>query len=181
MKVKTLAIVVLSALSLSSTAVMAVENTVSGSSVHFVGDVVNGACAVAASSVDQTVKLDQIRAASLTEVGKIGGAVGFNIELTDCNSMVARTASIAFTGTTVEGETNVLALQGDSAGSARNVGIQILDKTGVPLGLDGSAFSTATDLNDGTNIIPFQARYYSMGGAIAGSANADATFKIKFE
>lgn len=57
MKIKTLAIVVLSALSLSSTAALAAVTTVNGGTVHFKGEVVNAACAVDAGSVDQTVQL----------------------------------------------------------------------------------------------------------------------------
>lgn len=59
MKIKTLAIVVLSALSLSSTAALAAATTVNGGTVHFKGEVVNAACAVDAGSVDQTVQLGQ--------------------------------------------------------------------------------------------------------------------------
>ncbi|SRB46838.1 tyrosine recombinase [Escherichia coli] len=65
MKIKTLAIVVLSALSLSSAAALADTTTVNGGTVHFKGEVVNAACAVDAGSVDQTVQLGQVRTASL--------------------------------------------------------------------------------------------------------------------
>ncbi len=57
MKIKTLAIVALSALSLSSTAALAATTTVNGGTVHFKGEVVNAACAVDAGSLDQTVML----------------------------------------------------------------------------------------------------------------------------
>ena len=46
MKIKTLAMVVVSALSLSSAAVLADTTTVNGGTVHFKGEVVNAACAV---------------------------------------------------------------------------------------------------------------------------------------
>ena len=59
MKIKTLAIVVLSALSLSSAAALADTTTVNGGTIHFKGEVVNAACAVDAGSVDQTVQLMQ--------------------------------------------------------------------------------------------------------------------------
>ena len=63
MKIKTLAIVVLSALSLSSTAALAetTPTTVNGGTVHFKGEVVNAACAVDAGSVDQTVQFSWAR------------------------------------------------------------------------------------------------------------------------
>ncbi|HAJ5927001.1 TPA: NAD(P)H-binding protein [Escherichia coli] len=60
------------------------------------------------------------------------------------------------------------------------VGIQILDRTGEVLVLDGATFSAKTDLIDGTNILPFQARYIALGQSVAGTANADATFKVQY-
>ncbi|POT56574.1 type-1 fimbrial protein subunit A [Citrobacter amalonaticus] len=181
MKIKTLAIVVLSALSLSSAAALA-ATTVNGGTVHFKGEVVNAACAVDAGSIDQTVQLGQVRSARLATSGDTSSAVGFNIQLNDCDTTVSTKASIAFSGTAVDPtNTTVLALQGSAAGSATNVGVQILDNKGTPLALDGATFSAATTLNDGTNIIPFQARYYATGAATAGTANADATFKVQYE
>ncbi|MEH0876599.1 type 1 fimbrial major subunit FimA [Pectobacterium cacticida] len=179
MKIKTLAIVVLSALSLSSAAL---AETVNGGTVHFKGEIVNAACAVDAGSVDQTVQLGQVRSAKLATAGSTSTAVGFNIQLNDCDTTVATKASVAFSGTSIDAtNTSVLALQSSAAGGATNVGVQILDSTGTPLVLDGATFSTAATLNDGTNTIPFQARYYAIGAATAGTANADATFKVQYE
>ena len=182
MKIKTLAIVVLSALSLSSTAALAAATTVNGGTVHFKGEVVNAACAVDAGSVDQTVQLGQVRTASLKQTGATSSAVGFNIQLNDCDTNVASKAAVAFLGTAIDAaHTNVLALQNSAAGSATNVGVQILDRTGAELTLDGATFSVQTTLNNGTNTIPFQARYYAIGEATPGAANADATFKVQYQ
>lgn len=52
-----LALIVISALSLSSAAALADTVTVNGGTVHFKGEVVNAACAVDAGSIDQTVQL----------------------------------------------------------------------------------------------------------------------------
>ncbi len=181
MKIKTLAIVVLSALSLSSTAALAAATTVNGGTVHFKGEVVNAACAVDAGSVDQTVQLGQVRTASLAQEGATSSAVGFNIQLNDCDTNVASKAAVAFLGTAIDaGHTN-LALQSSAAGSATNVGVQILDRTGAALTLDGATFSSETTLNNGTNTIPFQARYFATGAATPGAANADATFKVQYQ
>ncbi|MCQ8323269.1 type 1 fimbrial major subunit FimA [Klebsiella pneumoniae] len=181
MKIKTLAMIVVSALSLSSTAALADTTTVNGGTVHFKGKVVNAACAVDAGSIDQTVQLGQVRSAKLATAGNTSSAVGFNIQLDDCDTKVATKASVAFAGTAIDSSNTVLALQNSAAGSATNVGVQILDNTGKPLALDGATFSAATTLNDGPNIIPFQARYYATGTATAGIANADATFKVQYE
>ena len=178
MKIKTLALVMLSAL----TSAAAYADTVNGGTVHFKGEVVNAACAVDAGSIDQTVQLGQVRSAKLAAAGQTSSAVGFNIQLNDCDTTVSEKAAIAFTGTAID-STNptVLALQNSAAGSATNVGVQILDRTGVPLALDGATFGAQTTLNDGTNVIPFQARYFATGAATAGTANADATFKVQYE
>ena len=182
MKIKALAIIVLSALSLSSTAVLAATTTVNGGTVHFKGEVVNAACAIDAGSLDQTVMLGQVKASNLATAGQTSTPVGFSIQLNDCDTTVATKASVAFTGTAVDTtNTTVLALQSSAAGGATNVGVQILDSTGTPLVLDGATFGAAATLNDGTNIVPFQARYYATGTATAGVANADATFKVQYQ
>ena len=182
MKIKTLAIVVLSALSLSSAAALADTTTVNGGTVHFKGEVVNAACAVDAGSVDQTVQLGQVRTASLAQEGATSSAVGFNIQLNDCDTTVATKAAVAFLGTAIDStHPKVLALQSSAAGSATNVGVQILDRTGNELTLDGATFSAETTLNNGTNTIPFQARYFATGAATPGAANADATFKVQYQ
>ena len=199
MQIKSLVVGVLSALSLSVTIAQAATTTVNGGTVRFEGEVVNAACAVDAGSVNQTVQLGQVKASSLSAVGETSSAVGFNIQLDDCDTSVAKTAAIAFAGVTAtsndddssdpsDPETygttsypDVLALQGSAAGSASNVGIQILDSTGSALKLDGASFSTAKTLVDGTNTLPFQARYYALGAAKAGTANADATFQVQYQ
>lgn len=186
MKMKALAIIALSALAMNSVNALAADTTpkatVNGGTIHFTGEVVNAACAVDAGSLDQTVPLGQIRSAKLASVGSTSSAVGFNIQLNECDTAVSTKAAIAFTGSTVDSNNNtVLALQSSAAGSASNVGIQILDSTGTALVLNGASFSTATTLNDGTNQIPFQARYFATGAATPGIANADATFKVQYQ
>lgn len=182
MKMKALAFAAVAALSLNSVATLAATTTVNGGTVHFKGEIVNAACAVDAGSIDQTVQLGQVRSAKLATAGNTSSPVGFQIQLDDCDTTVSTKASVAFSGTAVSSaNANVLALQGSAAGGATNVGIQILDQTGSPLALDGATFSSATTLIDGTNIIPFQARYYATGAATAGIANADATFKVQYQ
>lgn len=188
MKIKNIALIIVSALALSSTVAMAdddasVATTVNGGTVHFKGEVVNAACAIDSESMNQTVELGQVRSINLAESGKTSAAVGFNIKLNDCATDVAKTAAVAFLGTTIGVGTddNILALQNSAAGTAKNVGIQILDRTGQVLALDGATFSAKTDLIDGTNILPFQTRYVATGVAEAGIANADATFKVQYQ
>lgn len=130
--------------------------------------------------MNQTVELGQVRSSRLAKAGDLSSAVGFNIKLNDCDTNVSSNAAVAFLGTTVTSNDDTLALQSSAAGSAQNVGIQILDRTGEVLILDGATFSAKTDLIDGTNILPFQARYIALGQSVAGTANADATFKVQY-
>lgn len=127
-----------------------------------------------------TFELGQVRSSRLAKAGDLSSAVGFNIKLNDCDTNVSSNAAVAFLGTTVTSNDDTLALQSSAAGSAQNVGIQILDRTGEVLVLDGATFSAKTDLIDGTNILPFQARYIALGQSVAGTANADATFKVQY-
>lgn len=178
--------VVVSVLAMSSAAVSAAEGdesvttTVNGGVIHFKGEVVNAACAIDSESMNQTVELGQVRSSRLAKAGDLSSAVGFNIKLNDCDTNVSSNAAVAFLGTTVTSNDDTLALQSSAAGSAQNVGIQILDRTGEVLVLDGATFSAKTDLIDGTNILPFQARYIALGQSVAGTANADATFKVQY-
>ncbi|EMZ8591268.1 fimbrial protein [Escherichia coli] len=170
MKLKHVGMIVVSVLAMSSAAVSAAEGdesvttTVNGGVIHFKGEVVNAACAIDSESMNQTVELGQVRSSRLAKAGDLSSAVGFNIKLNDCDTNVS----------------SKLALQSSAAGSAQNVGIQILDRTGEVLILDGATFSAKTDLIDGTNILPFQARYIALGQSVAGTANADATFKVQY-
>ncbi len=52
------------------------------------------------------------------------------VKLNDCDTNVSSNAAVAFLGTTVTSNDDTLALQSSAAGSAQNVGIQILDRTG---------------------------------------------------
>lgn len=166
MKLKHVGIIVVSVLAMSSAAVSAAEGdesvttTVNGGVIHFKGEVVNAACAIDSESMNQTVELGQVRSSRLAKAGDLSSAVGFNIKLNDCDTNVSSNAAVAFLGTTVTSNDDTLALQSSAAGSAQNVGIQILDRTGEVLVLDGATFSAKTDLIDGTNILPFQARYH---------------------
>lgn len=192
MKLKHVGMIVVSVLAMSSAAVSAAEGdesvttTVNGGVIHFKGEVVNAACAIDSESMNQTVELGQVRSSRLATAGDLSSAVGFNIKLNDCKTRiildtnVSSNAAVAFLGTTVTSNDDTLALQSSAAGSAQNVGIQILDRTGEVLILDGATFSAKTDLIDGTNILPFQARYIALGQSVAGTANADATFKVQY-
>lgn len=160
--------------------------TVNGGSVHFKGKLVAAPCAVSTDSSDQEVVLGEYTTHHFKEKGAMGSAVPFQIKLEDCDTSIATTAAVAFSGLSEENTTDgtLLALdQGLSsanAGTATNIGIQVLDSASKPVKFDGTTFVSKTTLIDGENILKFAAQYKSTGVATAGDANADASFIMQY-
>lgn len=174
------------ATSLLTAGIMAHAASAPGGTVHFKGQIVNAACAVSADSADQTVNLGQYRTANFKAPGDRSGAVPFSIKLEDCDTKVAKTAAVAFSGVADKTDNTLLAtsnLGAGASGAAAGVGIEIGDTKGKVLPPDGgSTFSNAQTLNDGRNVLNFTARYKSTLAAVTpGQADADATFTMKYE
>lgn len=168
----------LSATTLASAAI------VTGGTVHFTGQIVNAACAVSADSVNQTVRMGQFRTARFTAAGTRSNAVPFSVKLEDCDTNVSKTAATSFYGSLDSQDPTLLAISnvtGGASGSASGVGIEISDHTGKVIKPDGSVFSTAQTLGDGSNLLSFTARYKStLASVTPGEADADATFKMQY-
>ncbi|MDL4454786.1 type 1 fimbrial major subunit FimA [Klebsiella michiganensis] len=175
--------VLIGAALLSAGTVASAANVVGGT-VHFTGQMVNAACAVSAASANQTVQMGQYRTARFAAVGDRSGAVPFTIKLEDCDTTVATTAAVAFSGAADANDPTLLQtsnISGGAAGAADGVGIEISDNKGKVLPPDGSTFSNAQTLNDGTNILNLSARYKSTKASVTpGQADADATFTMQY-
>ncbi|WP_225182470.1 type 1 fimbrial major subunit FimA [Pectobacterium aroidearum] len=171
--------------SLLSSSVTVFAATVAGGTVHFKGEIVNAACAVSTNTADQIVNLGQYRTARFTGVGTYSGKVPFTINLEDCDSTVSTTAAVAFTGTADSNDNTVLAVSnigGGASGAAGGVGIEISDRTGAVLTPNGSVYSAPQTLNDGSNVLAFNARYKATQATTTpGAADADATFTIDYQ
>ncbi|OAT49460.1 type 1 fimbriae major subunit [Proteus hauseri ATCC 700826] len=155
--------------------------TVSGGTVHFVGQIVAAGCSVDSESMNQTVEMGQVRTAAFAAKGDKSDAKDFNITLNNCDVAIAKNVAFSFLGQTSTA-TDILALSGTTDGSAKNVGINIIDQSGVNLKVDGSTFGAKTALVNGRNIIPLTARYISTGDTVqAGQANAVATFNVQYD
>lgn len=179
MKLGLLGFSTLAALVISANASAA---TVNGGTVHFVGELVNAACAVSTDTSNQTVDLGQHRTAKLAVAGDQSDAKTFEIKLVDCDaSLITKGVSFAFKGQTVATNNKLLAVtSGSNEPAAKNVGIQIEDATSEILAVDGTGFSKETPVINGTNSFPFTARYVATGASTPGKANADATFVINY-
>lgn len=171
-------------LALLSSGTVASAAIVTGGTIHFTGQIINAACAVSADSVDQTVKMGQFRTANFSAVGSRSNAVPFTIKLEDCDTSISTTAATSFYGSLDANDPTVLTVSniaGGSAGTASGVGIEIADHTGRVVKPDGTAFSTAQKLVDGSNVLSFTARYKSTKTSVTpGQADADATFKMQY-
>ena len=183
MKVSKIACALVATLGLVAASANAATTTVNGGNVHFTGELVNAACAVSTDSANQTVPLGQYRTASFTATGDTSAKIPFSIVLNDCDPTVAATAAVAFTGQTDADDNTLLAVaSGGNTDTATGVGIEILDSKSATLTPNGSVYSAAQTLVQGTNTLRFSARYKATADTTApGQANADATFVMKYE
>ncbi|OAD98020.1 type 1 fimbrial major subunit FimA [Pantoea sp. OXWO6B1] len=160
--------------------------TVNGGTVHFKGKLVAAPCTVSTDTSDQEVKLGEYTTHHFKKAGTLGSIVPFQIKLEDCDTSIAKTASVAFSGRTDSSskDSSLLAVDQDlssgNAGTATNIGIQVLDNKSAPVKFDGTTFVNSTTLIDGENILKFAAQYKSTGVATAGDANADANFIMQY-
>lgn len=183
MKVSKIAASLIASLGLFAGAANADVTTVNGGNVHFKGELVNAACAVSTDSSNQEVNLGQYRTASFAKIGDTSAKIPFTIVLNDCDPAVAATAAVAFSGQLDSEDNTLLAVaSANNADTASGVGIEILDNTSATLAPNGTAFSAAQNLTEGTNTLHFSARYKATADTTApGQANADATFVMKYE
>ncbi|HCR2161506.1 TPA: type 1 fimbrial major subunit FimA [Enterobacter asburiae] len=152
-------------------------NATYGGRINFEGEVVSGACAVDANSVNQTIQLGQVRTGAFSAAGQVSGKVPFSIQLNDCDTTVANAATVTFVGAQDPNFGQALAVNG-GAGSATGIGIYITDAAGSIVPPDGYE-PFPVNLVDGKNVLPFHAQYVSTDATVtAGTANATATFRV---
>lgn len=72
--------------------------TVNGGTVHFKGKLVAAPCSVSTDTSDQEVKLGEYTTHHFKKAGTLGSVVPFQIKLEDCDTTVATTAGVAFSG-----------------------------------------------------------------------------------
>ncbi|EMY7928800.1 fimbrial protein [Klebsiella aerogenes] len=157
--------------------------TSSTGTIEFNGSVVDTACAIDADSIDQTVALGEVRSASIATAGAASTHVPFSIQLDDCDSTEATTASFAFTGQTAGSDDTVLENLYSGSDGATGVGVQLVDASGATVPVDGSTSSTsALTVQDGTNIANFDAYMIATAdGATAGSVHSTVTFQVTYQ
>lgn len=157
--------------------------TVNGGTVNFEGSIVNAPCVVEVGSDNSVVTMGQHRMSNFKATGDTSNPVGFDIKLSDCAVDTYSNASITFSGNTLGGNDNVLALNSASGvdAAAEGIGLQIL-QDGTPVKVDGTTPSASTALKEGDTNIHFNAQYISVADKVtSGSANTSAQFTVKYQ
>lgn len=130
--------------------------------ITFKGSIIEAACSIDAKSLDQTIQLGAISRSHLSGGGK-STPVDLSIQLHDCDTELAETATVTFNGVAGESKSGLdktFAVNGQGSG----VGVAITD-----LGGNVIEPGVATDdivLNDGDNLLEFKA--YVLGSSVSG-------------
>ncbi|RKS85116.1 type 1 fimbria pilin [Orbus hercynius] len=160
--------------SMVTSAMAATADSGSGS-VKFTGSIISGACSIAPGSVEQTVELGSINKAVLENKGS-SNPRAFTIELEDCDTTVANSVSITFSGNANTIDTTLLGIS-SSAGAA----IQITDSNGTPIKL-GEKTGETHKLQDGSNTLLFSAYVKGVGDDInEGAFESISNFVLSYE
>ena len=146
--------------------------------INFVGSITDDTCTVTNNvSSPLTVTLGTVSSSAFSGAGSTAAPTKFTISLAACPESMT-SAKVKFDGTADANVDSVLALT-QVTGVAKNVGIQIKDKTNavVPLHQASAAYA----LTEGNNNLDFVANYYATSSAVtAGTANATSNFTIVY-
>ncbi|MGS0894203.1 fimbrial protein [Burkholderia stagnalis] len=144
--------------------------------INFTGEIVAGACGIDSNSENQTVHLGKVPTHVFKQVGDKSTPVDFDINLTDCDTSISKTALFTFTGTSSAGQPKLIA----TIGSATNVGIRLQAASGEYLD-NGVEQKAPTLLVNGTNTVRFGAMYESTAADVTpGTADAVANFTVRY-
>lgn len=153
--------------------------------VTFQGQVVAAPCGIDPQSVDQTVNFGVLSADAL-KGGGVSPTKNFEIKLVNCDITSFKaaptsgkgTVAVAFTGGTVQGDSNMLATTGGTG-----VGITVTSQQdGAVVPMDGTP-SSALLLKNGSNTFAFGAVAKAAKGTTAtpGDFSAIANFSLSYE
>lgn len=125
------------------------------------------------------VTLPTVSNTSLSSVGAVAGATAFTIGMTCPSGAANRNLAMQFdTANPQAGTTGVIA-PSTASGRAKNVGVQLVDKSFTPVTFGTPALAGTTPT--GAYNLTYYARYYVTATPVAaGSVNATATFTVSY-
>lgn len=158
------------------------DSTVSSGTVDFEGTVVNTPCTLNGDNTAQTVQLGEVTQSQMQDTGSKSASTPFSIQLEQCDSTVAQTASFAFTGQADANDATSLSNEDSGNDAATNVAVQVTDASNTVIPIDGTDDTgAALTLKDGTNIANFNAYMISAAGsATAGKVHSTMTFVVTY-
>lgn len=148
--------------------------------IHFVGNINDGACNIDATSMNQTVALPSIKASQLHAAGDKAGETTFTLKLKDCDISVYHTAHVKLTGFSGTNGAPTGTFSGSiDPNSAQNVGLEIRDWAGAELhpGVESSSWGVAA----GSEELAFTAAYKASAAAKPGKFDATVNFNIDYQ
>ncbi|EBS6871657.1 type 1 fimbrial protein [Salmonella enterica] len=155
---------------------------VSDNTITFQGEVTDETCSVVinGNKAKPVVLLPTVSTKELTDQGKTAGPITFDIGLSGCTPMGKTTKiSTVFVGNQVTSNGNL-----GNTGSAKNVEVQLLDTSGIPINLTGG-FTGNGDLQLEANAseasATYTAQYYSTGTAEAGTVAATLQYAVSYK
>jgi len=178
MKLNKILMSVGAALIFTSTASFAVTDPTSGT-INFEGKLVNSACGLAASSSPVIVKFDETTTSSLKDGGEHSSQTK-NIELVDCDTTLAKHATVTYQPNTINVNDDTLAAI--LSGTASGAGIGLRDNAGQPV--KWGVPSAPVELQDGDFVIPFTAFVKADNASHAvtpGKFTSQINFKIEYQ
>jgi major type 1 subunit fimbrin (pilin) len=151
----------------------------SDGTINFTGSVIDASCNVTnAATGSLSVPMGQVSKSAFSAAGDTAAATKFTLKVTGCPTTTDGAVRVSFDGTSVSGNSSVLALTGaGTAGVASGLGIQLSDATQavVPLNVNSASYA----LTAGAADLDFVARYIATAAAVTvGSADATASFSI---
>lgn len=151
--------------------------------VKFTGKVIDAACTIDGMTGGMIeVPMGEVNKSQLATAGSKGDARSFTISLKLCPATVTK-AGVTFDGTALDGDNTIVALTEGTVEdpAAQQVGVQIMDASGVVVPLYTESTPVALDTTAGAvNNLDFTARYISTGTATAGAADALVNFSIVY-
>lgn len=163
---------------MASMVLLAASASAGAGQINFEGEILDSACSLAASSLDQTISLGQTAKSVLT--GTLAPRTAFQIELVGCSltGLTDKTVTATFTGGEAANVTGALGISGPSAES---VGIMLVDGSGTPITL-GTATKTQV-LTADNHTLNFSAylKAHATKAVIPGTFTAVTNFSLEYK
>ncbi|HEY3984107.1 fimbrial protein [Cedecea sp.] len=152
--------------------------------IQFEGEIVASTCDVNINGQggNPTIQMGKISSSAFQKAGDVAGIHRIQMELTNCDTAVLKSAASRFGGAYDTSNNKLLAL---TAGGATGLGIEFLNEDGstLPLGDNPNKFVDITgDGTTGKATLLYSARYQSTADTVkTGVANAVADYTIIYK